>query len=125
MTTPVCTATPYNAMYPTHTATEKLYPSHHCKMTPPVIAYTTDSMTIVASEAEWNVMYSSMKMMKKTRGTRILSRSRARTWNSYCPVQRSVYPEGSLNPCAMAVLALSTYTPMSPVAVSTYTYPAS
>ena len=57
------------------------------QQTPPVIAYTTDSMTITASDAEWNVMYSRTKMMKSTSGIRTRSRSRARTWNSYCPVQ--------------------------------------
>ena len=47
-------------------------------------------MTMVASAAEWNVMYSSMKIRNSTRGIRIFMRSRARTWNSYCPVHCSV-----------------------------------
>ena len=59
-------------------------------MTPPVIAYSTESMTMTASDNEWNVRYSSSSISANTTGSRIRSRSRARTWNSYCPVQASV-----------------------------------
>ncbi len=58
------------------------------------MAYTTDNITMTASDAERNVRYSSMKMMKNTSGMSSFSRSRARTWNSYCPVHCSVYPAG-------------------------------
>jgi hypothetical protein len=43
------------------------------------MAKTTDNITIVASDAEWKVMYSNMKMTKKTIGNTSVSRSRART----------------------------------------------
>ena len=38
MTTPVSTAMPNSAMYPTATATLKLYFSSHCSSSPPLIA---------------------------------------------------------------------------------------
>src|SRR5258707_96928 len=54
-------------------------------MTPPVIAYTTDSMTIVASDAERKVMYSSMKMIKNTSGIRILKPAPAMGRRGFVP----------------------------------------
>ena len=54
-----------------------------------VVTLGYPGMTITASDSEWNVKYSSSRINAKTTGTSSFSRSRARTWNSYWPVQSS------------------------------------
>src|ERR1019366_10655313 len=122
MITPVSAATPASAMKPIAIATDQLYWSSQVSQRPPTRANGSESITISASPALPKLKYNNRKMIARVAGMTIASFLDASCMYSYCPLQTTVYPVGSLTCRATSRWARATYPPMSASDTSTYTH---